>query len=1193
MLVRYLLKGMTSYKVTLSRHPSTVRDTNGCSVEEGVASKQEFDRLVQEKMEEGYEETKQSLSRRAFYHGSPGEGKFWIIELEDDAVHLQYGKIASWRYYAGRNSVKDYDTAEEALLDYFKQIDKKLKEGYEEFYPRKTQYSEPPEELFTKPAAGKANAKNTAKAAEPVTTTMLKGEADRREFEFRDGKSDKFWFIELAGAAHTVQFGRIGTQGQTKTKEFESDEAARESYDKLISEKTKKGYVEVTRTTTAAAPPKPAKKVKAPAEAKAAPAPPEPEVVTEVTHDILLDVEDWYRATWRDLAPLPRLEPRPFDLDASAKALGRLATRRYGWEWAWETLDLPAAMAPEEATFWYTAMLRQLQQPVPASTKVRPKQLAKQLAEEGAKLEFDPSSFGKYARDCVGGPPPEIVRCLSSLLLPEELVDSLVEAIEGHQGVYDGNLAAPLLEGLAKYCLPYWTEEERRRIGDHIRKTVQPKHDTSLAGSRPRLEFFVAALVGLHGELDTVVSAWPDDAFVGKYSYWGPQNLIFGLGDARTVEHHIRRLRLSLTNPCQMRAWLAHTECAGLDLIRDAIVKQTNKEEAAQGIEVLALVRDPATVGPMLELKLNSKAARQAREWLDRYVGCGIAGAVEVAGGSGKLAEAAVDYLRDNKLRGRAELIQAALGKVPAEAADKVRREVLEREEKVYTPFDEKATPRWLADALTEAAALKLAKLPQWAQLATLPPVVVGDRRLSDKQMNVLLNTLKHGDLSNPHSLLTVLREKAERGSLAALAWHLFQRWLEDAGPAKEKWAMLSLGFFGNDETALKLTPMIRAWPGESQHPRAVLGLECLRAIGTDTALMQLNGVAQKVKFKGIKQKAMEYMEAIAQDKGLTRAELEDRIVPDCDLNERGTREFDFGPRKFHFVLGPEMKPLVRDEDGKLRNDLPKPAGKDDAKKANAAVADWKLLKKQIREVGKIQAQRLEQAMVIGRTWPVDQFETLLVRHPLMTNLIRLLVWGGLDDKGELLATFRVTEEQEYADDRDEPLTLAKAKALCIVHPLHLSEQQKGRWGEIFGDYEIIPPFPQLGRETYALEKDEHKQQEITRFEELEFPAISLVGTLDRQGWTRGMPLDGGMFVEHTKPFYSADVTAVIQYPGVPVGYMDGWDDQKIESCFFIPGIYRPEYYAEHKNRVQLGKVDPVVISEVLRDLTVLASKAK
>ena len=49
---------------------------------------------------------------------------------------------------------------------------------------------------------------------------------------------------------------------------------------------------------------------------------------------------------------------------------------------------------------------------------------------------------------------------------------------------------------------------------------------------------------------------------------------------------------------------------------------------------------------------------------------------------------------------------------------------------------------------------------------------------------------------------------------------------------------------------------MVRAWPGESQHQRAVLGLECLRAIGTDVALMQLNGIAQKLSFKGLKARA-------------------------------------------------------------------------------------------------------------------------------------------------------------------------------------------------------------------------------------------------------------------------------------------------------------------------------------------------
>ena len=52
------------------------------------------------------------------------------------------------------------------------------------------------------------------------------------------------------------------------------------------------------------------------------------------------------------------------------------------------------------------------------------------------------------------------------------------------------------------------------------------------------------------------------------------------------------------------------------------------------------------------------------------------------------------------------------------------------------------------------------------------------------------------------------------------------------------------------------LAPLIRAWPGEGQHARAVLGLECLRAIGSETALMQIHGIAQRVPFKGLKAKA-------------------------------------------------------------------------------------------------------------------------------------------------------------------------------------------------------------------------------------------------------------------------------------------------------------------------------------------------
>lgn len=71
------------------------------------------------------------------------------------------------------------------------------------------------------------------------------GGGGARRFEFSDDGSNKFWEIRVEGDSHTVRYGKIGTDGQTKTKEFESAAAAKKDADKLIAEKIKKGYEEV------------------------------------------------------------------------------------------------------------------------------------------------------------------------------------------------------------------------------------------------------------------------------------------------------------------------------------------------------------------------------------------------------------------------------------------------------------------------------------------------------------------------------------------------------------------------------------------------------------------------------------------------------------------------------------------------------------------------------------------------------------------------------------------------------------------------------------------------------------------------------------------------------------------------------------------------------------------------------------
>lgn len=62
--------------------------------------------------------------------------------------------------------------------------------------------------------------------------------------EYKDEKSAKFWEIELSEHTYTVTYGKIGTDGQSKTKTFDTPEKANKGAEKLIAQKIKKGYQE-------------------------------------------------------------------------------------------------------------------------------------------------------------------------------------------------------------------------------------------------------------------------------------------------------------------------------------------------------------------------------------------------------------------------------------------------------------------------------------------------------------------------------------------------------------------------------------------------------------------------------------------------------------------------------------------------------------------------------------------------------------------------------------------------------------------------------------------------------------------------------------------------------------------------------------------------------------------------------------
>jgi hypothetical protein len=405
--------------------------------------------------------------------------------------------------------------------------------------------------------------------------------------------------------------------------------------------------------------------------------------------------------------------------------------------------------------------------------------------------------------------------------------------------------------------------------------------------------YYLAAILGLHDEIAAIIQSIPDDYYnyFNKPQYCDicqrPQLLVLGLGDPRRVESEMRRLGLVLNRPGDIRGWLAHTEFSALDHVRNSILGVSGSDQVAGRsdrcaalLEVLARVKAPEAAPVMLELMLWSQAQKVARRWLDENPGHAIAGLIPatIAQGKPTLREAALEYLREQKRKGRADFIGACLASAPPDAAAKVRRKVLERFEIVAPVLDAGSTPDWLRSKLRR---LQL-RPPAWIVVGGLPPICIAGRRLDDEHAATVLAALARSTLREPHPLVAALKVHADRAALDAFAWAVFERWLLEGAPAKEGWAMAAVGLFGSDAAAKKLTPLILAWTDESLYRRAIFGLKCLRAIGSDAALMQLQGIAERVRPWGLKAKAAEMktkaaemMEAIARNHGLSRAELE------------------------------------------------------------------------------------------------------------------------------------------------------------------------------------------------------------------------------------------------------------------------------------------------------------------------------
>lgn len=378
--------------------------------------------------------------------------------------------------------------------------------------------------------------------------------------------------------------------------------------------------------------------------------------------------------------------------------------------------------------------------------------------------------------------------------------------------------------------------------------------------------------------------------------------------------------------------------------------------------------------------------------------------------------------------------------------------------------------------------------------------------------------------------------------------------------------------------------------------------LEVLAWINDPLAIQLLLSLGNRFRTKGIRVRAAEIVQEIAEREGWTMDELADRTIPDAGfaretdedgqpIGDRAELVLDYGSRTFSVILGDQLEAVITRDDGKTVKSLPAAAKNDDPDLVKVAKKEFSAAKKTIKEVVKGQADRLYEATCTQRVWSAVEWKRYLVDHPVMGALCRRVVWVAYDeDDSTVKFLFRPLEDGSLTDVNDEEVTLNNKDLVRVAHSSLLDDATEEAWKEHLKDYDVPELFQQFGRESYRLPKSLKKETEITDFRGHMLTTFRLRSRATKLGWARGDIEDAGSFGLYQKPFRSQQINAIIEFTGSYVPEED--IPAGLRELYFVPMKPNDDStYSWNPRKVRLEDVPVVLLSECYNDMKEIAAE--
>jgi hypothetical protein len=351
-------------------------------------------------------------------------------------------------------------------------------------------------------------------------------------------------------------------------------------------------------------------------------------------------------------------------------------------------------------------------------------------------------------------------------------------------------------------------------------------------------------------------------------------------------------------------------------------------------------------------------------------------------------------------------------------------------------------------DALLDAPKRAPTMPASWKPETLTRPIRNDGKILPLEAVTTIGTMLAFSPIEPPYAGLTLVKSLCIARSLAELSWDLARSWERAGRKKRERWMLMSLVHFADDEVARRLTPGIRDDDA----------VDVLERIDSDAALTELATIAGRNADPKLVARIELILDRAASLRGLDKDELEEELAPVKRVEADGTVSLDFGPRKLRVGFDEHLQPFVLNEGGERVRALAPPRAGDDPERALKAKALWRDLKEDVAVLASRRIAGLRRAMITGRKWTASRFQRVWIDNALMKHVARGVVWTNGT------TPFRVAEDGSLSDARDETFTLADDAMVRVLHPLRARREDIERFRAIFADYRIIQPFLQLER---------------------------------------------------------------------------------------------------------------------------------